>query len=158
MEIKTVRDALINALKADPDIVGKIGAAKVDYGLGRNINKNMLPRSIRIVQLGRGGTGTEAEETADFGGGTEYVWASYRFHVVVIFQLVEGEDERDAEDYESEYDRIVRKAISASPTLGSVVTDIELGRTIIRQLPEKDAIYFILIEVNAIAYESATDR
>jgi hypothetical protein len=158
MEIKTVRNALINTLKTNPDIISKIGADKVGYGLGRNINKNMLPRSIRVVQLGRGGTGTEAEEAADFGGGTEYVWVSYRFHVVVIFQLVEGEDERDAEDYESEYDRIARKAISASTTIGSVVTDIKLGRTLIRQLAEKDTIYFVLIEVTAIAYESATER
>ncbi|OPY03571.1 MAG: hypothetical protein A4E60_00236 [Syntrophorhabdus sp. PtaB.Bin047] len=158
MEIKTVRNALINTLKTNPDIISKIGADKVGYGLGRNINKNMLPRSIRVVQLGRGGTGTEAEEAADFGGGTEYVWAKYRFHVVVVFQLVEGEDEKDAEDYESDYDRIVRKAISANCTLGSVVTDIELGRTLIRQLPEKDTIYFVLLEVNALSYESTTER
>ncbi len=158
MEIKTVRDALINTLKANPDIISKIGADKVDYGFGRSISKNMLPHSIRVVQLGRGKTDEDAEEIADFGGGSEYVWASYRFHVVVVFQLVEGEDEKDAEDYESDYDRIVRKAISADCTLGGIVTDVELGRTLIRQLPEKDTIYFVLVEVSALSYESARER
>lgn len=158
MEIKTVRDALINALKADPDIISKIGANKVDYGLGRSVKNTMLPRSIRVVQLGRGKTEEDAEEIADFGGGSAYVWASYRFHVVVIFQLAEGEDEKDAEDYESDYDRIIRKAISADCTLGGIITDVELGRTILRQHPEKEGIYFVLLEVSALAYESATDR
>lgn len=158
MEIKTARNALINSLKADPDVTSKIGADKVDYGLGRNVKKEMLPRSIRVVQLGRGKTDDDAEEVADFGGGSEYVWARYRFHVVVIFQLVEGEDEKDAEDYQSDYDRIVRKAVSANCTLGGIVTDIELGRTLIRQLAEKDTIYFVLIEVAALSYESANER
>ena len=160
MEIKTVRNALIDRLKADSGILSKIDAAQIDYGLGRNISGVLAskPVAIRVIQLGRGNTTDDAEEAADFGGGQEYVWAKYRFHVVVIFQLVEDETEKDAEDYESDYDRIIRKAISADCTLGGIVTDIELGRTLIRQLPEKDTIYFVLLEVNALVYESSTER
>lgn len=158
MEIKTVRNALIATIRLDTDIISKFGADKVDYGLGRSVKKIMLPRSIRVVQLGRGKTEEDAEEIADFGGGSAYVWASYRFHVVAIFQLAEGEDEKDAEDYESDYDRIMRKAISADCTIGGIVTDVEFGRTILRQHPEKEGIYFVLLEVNALSYESATER
>ena len=155
MEIKTVRDGLVAVLKADPDIISKIGAAQVDYGLPRKINQAMLVKgsAIRVVSRGRG-----EEEMADSGGGETFVWAPYRFHVVTVFQLTDTEDEKDAEDYESDYDRIMRKAISNGYTLNGIATDVEFGDTVLRQHPEKDTIYFVLLEVTALVYESATER
>lgn len=156
MEIKTVRTGIIEAIKADAEVIERIGADQVDYGLGRKIKESMFSGkgvAVRVVQLGRG------EETpADYGAGTTYVWSQYRFHVVAVFQLSESEDEKDAEDYESDYDRIIRKALSVGYSLKDFATKVKFGRTILRQLPEKDTIYLVLLEVTVEVYESETAR
>lgn len=157
MDIATVRNGLISQLQVDPDVITKFGASKVDYGLGKKLTEDMFPQSIRIKQRGRGTTEDNAEEFAETGDGNSYVWCRYPFYIVVIFQLSDDEDEKDAEDYESEYDRIVRKAL-ADCTLNNVVTTCEFGRSFLRTHAEDEKVRFVVIEATAITLERADTR
>jgi hypothetical protein len=150
MEIKAVRDAVITQLKADPDVIATVGASKIGKGIGKKVLSSMLPLSIRVVQLGRGENSQDAEVLDEIlGNGNVSVWEMYRFHVVGVFQLADGETEEDAEDIESNLDRIIRKALTTDYSLNDVVSEIILGRTVFRNLPEEDSTYFVIVEVAA---------
>lgn len=150
MAIKDVRDALLTQIKNDADIIAEFGS-NVDYGLGKNISMSLLPKSIRIIQLG-----IDPEKNTEIGGG--YIFANYRFHIVAIFALSSDETVKTAEDRESNYDRLIKKAITKDYELGGSATDVELGRTFFRTHPEKDGVYFVLIEVIVMNYEQESVR
>uniref|UniRef100_A0A6H1ZA52 Tail protein n=1 Tax=viral metagenome TaxID=1070528 RepID=A0A6H1ZA52_9ZZZZ len=154
IEIADIRDALITQLKADTDIKD-IFSTRIDYGLGRNVTLDMLPNCVRIVQLGRGVTATDAEIEAEFGSGYTWVWAHYRLHVIAIF---EQSNEKTAEDAESDYDRKLRKAITKDRGLGGLVTDIDIGRTVFRTHPEKDSTHYVILEITALTHERSDVR
>jgi len=160
MDTKTVRNALITQLKADADILTEFivppaSAANIDYGISRDVGPSMLPKSIRVVQLGRGRSENDAEIDAEFGGEYQGVWENYRFHVVAVFA---ESDAKKAEDTESTHDRLIRKAITKDYSLGNVVTDLSMGRTFYRTHPERDGIHFVIIETSARKLVNASVR
>jgi hypothetical protein len=161
MDIAIIRNAMITQMQGNAALTAEIAADKIGYGMPRNIGTSLLPRSIRVIQLGRGsspdGQG-RAEVMGGFGGGIQKVWASYIFHVVCVFGLDDTDDEKDAEDLEALLDKLIRQALTSDYTLGGTVTDITLGRTIPLTHVEKDDIRMIVIEVGARTYERADAR
>lgn len=158
MDIKTARDALITQFKNDTDLATEV-SNNIDYGLGKKVLTAMLPKSIRVVQIGIGDPqNSDGEQEADFSGGHEWVFVPYRFHVVGIFKLSDGENEKSAEDRESTFNRLIRKAICKDRTLGGVANNTDIGRTFFRTHPEDDTVYFVLIEVTVWTYEKADTR
>lgn len=160
IEIKDIRNAYISQLKADSDIaieftVAPATGANIDYGISKDVGMSMLPKSLRIVQLGRGTTMDNAEIDAEFSGGYQWVWSRYRFNVVATFA---ENDAKKAEDAESKIDRLIRKAITKDYSLGNVVTNVDVGRTFFRSHPDKDGIHFVIIETSALKHERADVR
>jgi len=150
MEIATVRNAIIDQLKNDADIIALCGADAVDYGLGRQFPES-LP-ALRIIQLGR-----DEEEEAESGDGDPFIWVNYRFHLAYIFEIQSDEDEKTVEDMESSADRVIRKALAKDYTLQNYAIDIALGRTFFRAIPEKNK-YFVIIELSVRVLEQASIR
>lgn len=149
MDTATVRNAIVSQLQADPDIISYIGASNVDYGLGRAYPET-LP-AVRIIQSGR-----EEEDDFESGDYDPRVWAWYKFYLVCFFT---EDSAKDAEDYESLYDRIIRKALTKNYRLGGVVTEMQIGRTFYRSIPErKPPTYSVIIELAAKTIEQVSTR
>lgn len=153
MEIATVRNGLIAQMQADADLIAEVPAADIDYGLGKSIGVSLLPRSIRVVQLGRG-----VEILSEYAAGVQWFWVPYRFHVVTIFGLSTGETEKDAEDIESTLDRLVLKAIGQDFTIGGIAAKSYFGRTVPLVHPEKDDIRMLVTEVDVLCHERSDTR
>jgi len=154
VEIATVRNAMITQMKGDTALAAEFLTTQISYGLGNQIKAaDILPKAIRVVQLGRG------EETPEeFGGGVTWVSVPYRFHVLALFILDNDETEADGEDRSSSYDRLIRKSISKDTTLGGSVRNTELGRTFFLTHPEKSDMKLVLVEVTATSHEQSDVR
>jgi hypothetical protein len=154
MEAATIRNAMIVQMQGDTSLTAEFTTASISYGLGKQIKAtDLVPRSIRVVQLGRG-----EEVEAEWGGGKAWVRVPYRFHVVILFMIDDTQTEKDAEDNSSKYDRLIRKAISKDSTIGGVVESSQIGRTFFLTHPEKDNAKIVLIEVTAISHEQSDVR
>lgn len=151
MTIETVRNAVIAQLAGDTDLVAVFGS-DIDYGLGRK-----MPDSTRAIRVSMDNPARDEDEEEDFGDGDVTIYAAFNFLVAAIFKITpESETSKDVEDYSSDFDRLMRKAL-ADKSAGGIVSDIILGRTFITALPEKNQ-HFVVVEIKVKAFEGAATR
>jgi hypothetical protein len=148
MPIATPRNAIINMFKASSEVTSIVPTTKITKGFGKTIRAIDLPRSIHVVQLSRG-----EDEEGDFSKTIKSVWATYNYHVVMAFELDADEGPEDAEDYESQYDELIRKIIGADFTIGGSVSNSGIGRSFFRMHPGKDGVYLVVVEVSVRVHE-----
>jgi len=151
MAIKTVRQALVNQLKADSTLTTFVSSAdNIKAGIERTITAftGTVTKLVRVIQL------EEDEEYAVLSGkkaNTEYL-----FHVVGIFY---EDDEEIAEDTAADFSKNLKNAISSDFTLSGSgnVHNIEIQQSFYRSHPEKPLNY-VIIPVLCKAQVTVTNR
>jgi hypothetical protein len=153
MEAASIRNAVIALMEGDSRLTAEVPAAKIDYGLGKAITQDYLPLSIRVVQHG-----ADPEKEADFGGKLSNVWVTYHFGICIIFGLDGIQDEKDGEDRESKYVRLVKQSIDRDPTLGGTAVGMAFGKTLFITHQSKSDIRMTVIELAVRVHETGGNR
>jgi hypothetical protein len=153
MEVASIRNAVIALMKGDSRLTAEVPIAKIDYGLGKTITQDYLPLSIRVVQRG-----ADPEKEADFGGKLSNVWVTYHLGICIIFNLDSSQDEKDGEDRESKYVRLVKQSIDLDPTLGGTAVGIAFGKTLFITHQSKSDVRMTVVELAVKVYEMGGNR